>query len=264
MIIIAENFNSSIPHVHQAMQDRNTDLLRNRAKQIAAAGADYLDINAGTFLEHEAEMLQYLVEAAEGSGLPYVIDSPDPDIISFMLNKLQRKNQLINSITLETERFNKLAPIASEYDASLIALLMDGGNIPEGVQQRLDIADQIISKLREQGINDERILLDPMIKPLATDSNAGQQALDTIYLLRKKYPQVHITCGLSNISFGLPSRKYLNRAFLLQAMAMGLDSAIMNPLDQELLSLCHAGISLAGNDEYCMEYLEYFRPENEE
>src|SRR5690554_5262802 len=113
MIIIAENFNSSIPHVHQAMQDRNTDLLRNRAKQIAAAGADYLDINAGTFLEHEAEMLQYLVEAAEGSGLPYVIDSPDPDIISFMLNKLQRKNQLINSITLETERFNKLAPIAS-------------------------------------------------------------------------------------------------------------------------------------------------------
>lgn len=264
MIIIAENFNSSIPHVHQAIQDQNIELLRSRAKQIADVGADYLDINAGTFLEQEAEMLQLLADAAEGSGLPYVIDSPDPEVISFMLNKLQRKKQLINSITLETNRFNKLALLAREFDASLIALLMDGSNMPESPEQQLVIADELISKLREQGINDDRILLDPMIKPLATDCSAGQQAFLIISALRKKYPQVHITCGLSNISFGLPERKYLNRAFLLQAMAMGLDSAIMNPLDQELLSLCHAGISLGGNDEYCMNYLEYFRPDSEE
>lgn len=264
MIIIAENFNSSIPHVHQAMQDGNFEMLRERANQIALAGADFLDINAGTFLEKEAQMLQFLANAAQDSGLPYVIDSPDPDIISFMLNKLQRKNQLINSITLEPERFNKLAPLSRDFDASLIALLMDGGNMPEGVQPRLVIAEEIVSKLREFGITDQKIMLDPMIKPLATDSNAGQEALETIYLLRNKFPLIHITCGLSNISYGLPARKYLNRAFLLQAMAMGLDSAIMNPLDQELLSLCHAGISLAGNDEYCMEYLEYFRPETDD
>lgn len=264
MIIIAENFNSSIPHVHQAIQENNFDLLQERAKQIAAVGADYLDINAGTFLDQEAEMLQFLAAAAEDSGLPYVIDSPDPEVIGFMLKKLQRKKQLINSITLEADRFSKLAPLAKDFDASLIALLMDGGNMPESSEQQLHIADELISKLREQGISDDRILLDPMIKPLATDCGAGQQAFTTISALRKKYPQVHITCGLSNISFGLPERKYLNRAFLLQAMAMGLDSAIMNPLDSELLSLCHAGISLGGDDEYCMNYLEYFRPESDD
>lgn len=261
MIIIAENFNSSIPQVHQAILDRNTVLLKERASQIAAVGADYLDLNAGTFLEQEADMLEFLAEAANDSDLPYVIDSPDSEIIGFMLKKLQRKKQLINSITLEANRFNSLVPLAKEYDASLIALLMDEDKMPESTEHIMNIAGEVISKLNNQGISDERIFLDPMIKPLATDCQAGQQAFAAIYALRKKYPQVHITCGLSNISFGLPERRYLNRAFLLQAMAAGLDSAIMNPLDQELLALCHAGMSLGGNDEYCMNYLEYFRPE---
>ncbi|MDD3198279.1 MAG: dihydropteroate synthase, partial [Eubacteriales bacterium] len=157
-------------------------------------------------------------------------------------------------------RFNKLVPLAQEYDTKLIALLMDGSSMPESVEQRLEIADRMINSLEEKNIDQDRIFLDPMIKPLATDDQAGREAYETIRLIRQKYPDVHITCGLSNISFGLPARKYLNRAFLIQSMAMGLDSAILNPLDEELMKLLHAGESLSGRDEFCCDYLAHFRP----
>jgi 5-methyltetrahydrofolate--homocysteine methyltransferase len=260
MIIIAENFNSSIPETKQAMADKNAAWLIEKAANIADSGANYIDINAGTFLEHEAETLLYVAELIQPTGLPLAIDSPDHKVIEYILRKLHPKQALLNSITLENTRFNKLVPLAQEYDTKLIALLMDGSSMPESVEQRLEIADRMINSLEEKNIDQDRIFLDPMIKPLATDDQAGREAYETIRLIRQKYPDVHITCGLSNISFGLPARKYLNRAFLIQSMAMGLDSAILNPLDEELMKLLHAGESLSGCDEFCCDYLAHFRP----
>lgn len=263
MIIIAENFNSSIPKVEKALRSRDSGWLSEQAGLIAAAGADYIDINAGTLLEKEFETLLFLAKTVQPAGLPLVIDSPDPDVIAQLLEELHPVNSILNSITLESNRFDKMSRLATEYNAGLIALLMDKDKMPEGVDQRLKIAAKIVADLRSAGIADDKIHLDPMVRPLAADDKAGKEALESIHRIKSDFPDIHVVVGLSNLSYGLPARKYLNQAFLIQGMALGLDSAIMNPLDQDLMSLYHAAKSLAGNDEYCCDYLDYFRPKRD-
>jgi 5-methyltetrahydrofolate--homocysteine methyltransferase len=260
MIIIAENFNSSIPKVDQALKSRDSKWIRAQAELIAAAGADYIDVNAGTFMDREYETLLYLADIVSQAGLPLVIDSPDPDVIAGLLRELRPVGSILNSITLESDRFEKMSKLASDYNTGLIALLMDKDKMPVGVDQRLDVADEIVAGLRSAGITDNRIHLDPMVRPLAADDQAGKEALDVIRKIKMKYPEIHVVVGLSNLSYGLPARKYLNQAFLIQGMALGLDSAILNPLDNDLMSLYRAAKSLAGNDEFCCDYLDYFRP----
>lgn len=151
--------------------------------------------------------------------------------------------------------------LALEHQAGLIALLMPEDHFPRSLDERLQAAEQIFEATARAGLPPDRLFLDPMIQPVSTDDQAGRNALQAIRALRSRFPEgVHLVAGLSNLSYGLPARRYINRAFLLQAMACGLDSALLDTLDTELMALCKAGLVMAGQDEYCQLYLETFRP----
>ncbi|MDR1563832.1 MAG: dihydropteroate synthase [Oscillospiraceae bacterium] len=260
MIIIGEKLNSSIPSVREAMASWNEAKLIELAQAQAKAGAAFLDVNAGMFGEEEAEKLSQLVKLiAANTTLPLCIDSPGYEAMAQALKVYQGPKPLINSTTLEAERFEKMSALAKKYNAGILALCMDDNGIPQTAEERIGLSRTLIEKLSGKGLALEDIYIDPMLSPLGVEEDAGLSSLEVIRTIRTEYPKVHITCGLSNISYGLPARKYINRAFLVAAIIAGMDSAILNPLDKELMCLVLATEALIGRDEYCENYIDLYR-----
>ncbi len=256
MIIIGEKLNSTRKAVREAIAARDADTIAAIAKAQDEAGAAWLDINAA-MLPDEAQSLIWMGEVCRTvSSKPLCIDSPDYRATEAALMKLG-KGCLINSITLEKERFDNMLRLAVEYDSPLIALCMDDGGMPETVDARVSIATTLRDRLVEGGVAADRIYIDPMITPVGAVETAGADALEAI----KKISALgtHITCGLSNISYGLPARAYINSAFMVAAVAAGLDSAIVDPLDKRLMRLAMSIEAVLGRDEYCESFIDAFR-----
>lgn len=260
MIIIGEKINSSITEVNAAIINEDSDFIQNLAKLQEEAGADYIDVNAGTLLDQESSKIIWLINTVrEITSKPLVIDSPNPEVIKIALEVYTGPTPIINSISLEEDRYNSIIGLVKEYKTKVIALCMDDTGVPDSTDSRMSIARKLITKLNSEGIKNDDILLDPLVKPLATGTEDSKSTLESIGLLRELFPDLHIVCGLSNISFGLPGRKLINRAFLASAMTQGLDSAILDPLDTDLMGVYYATNALLGNDEYCMEYITQYR-----
>ncbi|HOJ81438.1 MAG TPA: dihydropteroate synthase, partial [Clostridiales bacterium] len=185
-------------------------------------------------------------------------DSPNPEALEKAL-KIIKAKPIINSITLEKERYDSILPLVLEYSTRVIALCMDDGGMPETTEERVAIADKLIAGLTAKGVDISDIFIDPMVRPIGTGSHYGVVALETIRRVRSEFPEVHITCGLSNISFGLPARKVINQAFMIAAMTCGLDSAILDPLDKRLMAYIYESEAMLGKDDFCMNYLAKFR-----
>lgn len=259
MIIIGEKINSTNKSVRAAMEACNTGFIQDLAKKQYEAGAVYIDLNAGMFVDSEPEKLEWLVKTVQDTvDAPLSIDSPNAGAIERAL-KLTKTKPIINSITLEKERYEAILPLALEYGTGIIALCMDDNGMPETTQERVAIADRLISGLTSKGVSITDIYIDPMVRPIGTGTHYGWVALETIRSVRAEYPEVHITCGLSNISFGIPARKVMNQAFLIAAMTSGMDGAILDPLDNRLMAFVYAAEALLGRDDFCMNYLMKFR-----
>ncbi len=259
MIIIGELINASRKSVAAAIQEQDADGVRKLAKDQAAHFADYIDVNAGVFFEQEKEYLTWLVETVQGEvNLPCAIDSPNPKAVEAAL-EAHRGVAMINSISLEKERYDNLMPVIAGTNLKVVALCMSDEGMPVTVDDRLRIADRLISGLQKNNIPLENIFIDPLVQPVSVDKTYGTGFLDTIETITEKFKGIHTACGLSNISYGLPGRKHLNRAFMIQAVLKGLDGAIINPLDKGMLGAITAAETLAGRDEYCMNYLKAFR-----
>lgn len=262
MIIIGEKLNSSIPRIHEAIEKKDAARIRELARQQQQAGADFLDINAGMFVENESENLIWLMETArEASSLPFVIDSPSPAVAAAAAARYTGEKPIINSITLEKGRYEDMLSAAQKYNTGLVALCMDDTGVPDGVERRIELANTLVEKLTAEGIAREDIYLDPMVRPAGSGEGYGLEAVKAIRGIRETLPDVHIVCGLSNISFGLPKRALINRTFLVAAMTAGLDSAIMDPLNRELMASLYAANAVLGLDDYCIEYLNAYREE---
>lgn len=260
MIFIGEKLNSSIKAVFEAVEKADAVWIQQMAAAQEDAGADYIDVNAGMFNEDEAEKLLWMIDTVRAvTSLPLCIDTPSPEVAAKAMQRYQGPKPLLNSITLEKDRFEPMLETALKYKTGLIALCMDDNGMPETVEARVDIAKRLAQKLTAAGIAAKDIFVDPMLSPVSTGDTAGADALSAIRQIRNALPECHITCGLSNVSYGLPARAYINRAFLLTAMTAGLDSAIVNPLDKELMSLYYAANTVLGNDEYCCEYIQQYR-----
>ena len=262
MIIIGEKCNSSIPRIHEAMEQKNAKLIQELAQKQEEAGAQYLDINAGMFVENECEHLRWLMNTVrEATDLPLVIDTPDPAVAATIAAEYKGKKTIINSITLEKGRYENMLAAAQKYNTGLVALCMDDSGVPDGVERRIELANILVEKLTAEGICREDIYLDPMVRPVGSGEGYGLEAIKAIRGIRKNLPDVHIVCGLSNISFGLPKRALINRTFLVAAMTAGLDCAIMDPLNRELMASLYAANAVLGSDDYCVEYLTAYREE---
>ena len=260
MIIIGEKLNSTLKTTRAAIESADITFVQELAKKQYEAGASYIDLNAGMFVDEEPEKLEWLVKTVqEVVDAPLSIDSPDPIAIARALKSAKTDKLIINSITDEKERYLAILPLILEYHTSIVALCMDDTGMPETVEDRVVIADRLIGNLTSKGVNISDIYIDPMVRPIGTGSHYGTVALETIRKVRQEFPEVHITCGLSNISFGIPARKVMNQAFLIAAMTAGMDSAILDPLDKKLMTFVYTTEALLGSDEFCMNYLMKFR-----
>ena len=222
-------------------------------------GVDYIDVNAGIFVNKEPEYLKWLVtKVQEEVEAPCCIDSPDPKAIEAALS-VHKGTAMINSISLEKGRYNALLPIVAGTDLRVIALCMSDEGMPESVEDRMSIADKLVNGLVQKDIPLENIYVDPLVQPIAANSNFGIDFLNVVEKIMTHFKGVHTACGLSNISYGMPGRKLLNQIFMAMAIAKGLDAAIVNPLDKQITANIIAAESLVGRDDFCMNYLKAYR-----
>lgn len=259
-MIIGELINSSRKAMRPLIEAWDSAAVAAVAKLQAAAGADYIDINCGSFTNDEPKRLAWLTETVRQSvELPLCLDTPNVEALKVALPLVGERQAMINSITAEKERFAAILPLVTAYNTKVIALCMSDEGIPVGVEGRIKVADQLINDLTGAGVAIDDIYIDPLVQPLATTNEGALPLLNSVSAIKNKYPQVHFVCGLSNISFGLPKRKLINRTFLVQAAFAGIDSFILDPTDKQLMGALFAGEALLGHDAFCGRYLAQYR-----
>ena len=259
MIIIGELINASRKAIAKAIEAQDAGTIQDIAKSQVESGADYIDVNAGIFVGQEAGYLKWLVETVQSvTDRPCAIDSPDPAAIQAGL-EVHQGTAMINSISLEKERFDNLLPIVAGTDLKVIALCMSDAGMPETVDDRLKIADALVEGLVKHNVKVENIFVDPLVQPVSVNNRFGMEFINAVAAIVERFPGIHTACGLSNISYGLPARKFMNQIFMTMAIAKGLDGAIVNPLDQRMMASIVAAEALAGKDNFCMNYLKAYR-----
>ena len=259
MLIIGERINSSRKSIAEAIVSRNEAVIQAEARAQAEAGAGYIDVNAGSFVGEEERHLRWVIEVAqEATDRPLCIDSPDHAVIKAVLPVLKQA-PMINSITLEPSRLEAILPLVIEYKARLIGLCQAEDAMAESSEDKLALAHRLVEAVTASGLPLNDFYIDPLVYPLATNPSSALATLDAIEGIMKAFPGVHTTCGLTNISYGLPLRKLVNRSFLTAAMVRGLDSAIIDPTDKKLYGSLKAALMVMGKDDFCMEYVTAFR-----
>ncbi len=259
MLIVGELINASRRRIAEAIEAGDAAAIRRTAKRQVEAGAHFIDVNAGTFGEDEPERLAWLVREVQAeTEAPCSIDSPDPRAVEAAL-RVHRGTAMINSISLEKDRFEALVPMLAGTDLKVVALCMDDEGMPETADDRVRTADRLVNALVRRGIATGNIHVDPLVQPISVRNESGLAFLESVRRIREALQGVHVICGLSNVSYGLPQRRLLNRVFLTMAVAAGLDSAILDPLERRTMAALAAAEALAGGDAYCSRYLKAHR-----
>jgi cobalamin-dependent methionine synthase I len=259
MLVVGELINASRKAIAAAIEAQNEEEIKKVASDQVQAGADFVDVNAGVFVGKEADYLQWLVKTVQYEvDASCCIDSPDPVAIEKAL-AVHKGTAMINSISLEKERYEALLPLVADTDLKIVALCMSDEGMPETCEERVKIADKLINSLVGKNVPIENIYVDPLVQPVSTNGDFGVEFLNAVEKIMTGFPGVHTMCGLSNISYGLPLRKHLNQNFAVMAIARGLDGLIINPLDKRMMANIIAAETLAGRDNYCMNYLKAYR-----
>ncbi len=259
MIIVGEKINTSRKSIEEAVKKRDAAFIIDIARDQAEAGAHYIDVNAGTFVDQEVDCLCWLVETVQSKlDLPLCLDSPNPKALSEAI-KRHKGEPMINSISLEQDRLQSLLPVITSHPCHVVALCMAQTSMPTTVEERVQVGSELINKLTDEGVPLERIYVDPLVQPVAVDIGMGIAALGAINKIMKDFPGVNTICGLSNISFGLPERHLINRNFLALCVSYGLSAAILDPTDKQLMATLLAVEMLLGQDEYCENFIEAYQ-----
>ena len=260
MIIIGERINGSIPAVAEAIANRDAEFIKARAIAQENAGATFIDCCASVPEVEEVETLHWMIDCIqEVSDLPISVDSPSAAVLAEAY-RFCKKPGLFNSVSGEGDKIDIIFPImAANPGWEVIALLSDDTGIPKNAADRLKVFDKIMAKAKEYGISPNRIHIDPLVEMLCTSENGIETNTEVISTVREKYPSIHITAAVSNISFNLPVRKMINLGFTVLAMNAGLDSAILDPTNRDMMGVIYATEALLGLDDYCMEYIGAYR-----
>jgi len=257
MIIIGEKINGAIPSVAKAIAEKNEDWIRDLAIRQTAGGADFIDV-CSSVVDKDVETLKWLIDLVqEVCDTKICIDSPSAENIVAAI-PFCKKPGLINSVSLEGTKIETVFPAIADTKWECVALLCDSNKIPDGVEERISIFERIMEKAKEYKIAPSRLHIDPLVFSVGTKPEAFTGFVAVTKYIREKYPDIHITSGLSNISFGIPSRKTMNMAFLTIARYFGMDSAIMDPTSRDMLGAMYATEVLMEEDEYCVEYMDAY------
>lgn len=262
--IIGERINpTGRKAVLEALQAGNFDLVCKDALDQASAGAAVLDINAGVPGADEPALIQQIIRnVVEVVDIPLCIDTANPQALEAALAIYEGK-ALINSVNGEEKSLDAVLPLVKEHGAAVIGLCLDGTGIPATAEARFTVAARIIDRATKAGIALEDVIIDPLAMAMSADSNAGRIALDTIQLVVKEFG-VNISLGASNISFGMPDRKYINATYIAMAIHAGLTCPITNPLQAEVSTAILAADLSMGRDEYGMGWIKAYRKREKE
>jgi 5-methyltetrahydrofolate--homocysteine methyltransferase len=223
-----------------------------------AAGAQMLDVNAGIPLADEPALLARAVELVQSlTPVPLSIDSSIVEALEAGLAAYQGK-ALVNSVTGEEERLERVLPLVAKHGAAVVAISNDETGISEDPDVRFEVARRIVNRAADHGIGKEDVVVDPLVMPIGAMGTAGQQVFHLVRRLREELG-VNTTCGASNVSFGLPNRAGINAAFLTMAIGAGMTSAITNPLEAEIRQAILAADVLAGHDPHCATWIRTYR-----
>jgi cobalamin-dependent methionine synthase I len=260
MIIIGEKINGTRKSVAKAIEERDDSFIKQLAESQTAAGSSYLDINAGTAPSREPEDMTWLVECVQSvADIPLCLDSANPAALEAGL-QIVKKTPLINSLSGEKSRIQGVLPLAIKYKTALIILALDDTTgIPATSDGRIAIVRTLADMALKGGLQEDQLYIDPLVTAISTGTENAKVTFDTIRQARAVYPKAHVTSGLSNISFGMPLRLMINRTFLAMCIQAGMDSAIADPNDRDLMGTVLAAEMLMGKDRYCQNYSRAFR-----
>jgi len=267
MIIIGERINGMFKDVRQAIADKNKNVIQELAIRQSEAGAAYLDVNVGTAAADQEGTMQWLIESIQDvCATPLCLDSQKPGVIAAGLKVVEAANGVIlNSTPLnkksDEEIFDKYIEMAQQAGpkASIIALTMDKNGVPQDVDTRVAVAAQIVSRAMEKGFDSQRLFIDTIVLPVKVPNAQAQPgnilaAMEQIRYLSNPAP--HLTIGLSNLSQGATERGLINRVFLAMAISRGLDSAIADVLDRELMNMVATAEMLMNRQIYSDSFLK--------
>ena len=273
MILIGERINGMFTDVKQAIAQKNKQIIQDLAERQTEAGASYLDVNVGTAAADQEGTMQWLVETIqETCTTPLSLDSQKPDVIAAGLKVINAENGLIlNSSPLnkksDDQILDKYIEMAEKAGpkASIIALTMDKNGVPQDIDTRVAVAAEIVQKAMEKGFDTQRLFIDPIVLPVKVPNAQVQPTnilavMDQIRFLSESPP--HITIGLSNLSQGAAERSLINRIFLAMAISHGLDSAIVDVLDEKLMNVVVTSEMLMNKQIYSDSFLKVYKAAN--
>jgi cobalamin-dependent methionine synthase I len=239
MIIVGENINIMSKTLGPAMRERQSEPIRKTASAEDLAGTDYLDLNIGPAKKTGAELMPWLVEEVQSvTERPLSLDTTNPEAIEAGL-KLCRRRALINSVSLQPERLEKILPLVTKYNSEMIGLLWGVEGMPRDTNERCMLAVDLVYKANEAGVNSEDIWIDPIATPVSGEISQVQASFEFLQMLPEICPGCKSIIGLSNVSNGTPAelRPYLNRTYLVMLERCGLYAAIADALDEELMAI---------------------------
>ncbi len=259
MIIIGERLNSSRKSVLEALQCRDAKFICEQAKKQEQEGASFIDLNAAALLEGEVEGRRWAIPLLQHElTVPLSIDTVNPKAMEEGL-KIHKGRALLNSVTGEKSSLDALLPLIREFKPRVIALCLEESGPPTSADIAVARARKLTDILTGAGLEPGDIFLDPLVRPIGVDAASGALFLDSVEAIKRKLPHIKTIAGLSNVSFGMPQRRLINRTFLALAMARGLDAAICDPLDADLQATIHAAAALLNQDPGLKSYLRFSR-----
>ncbi|MFW5698465.1 MAG: dihydropteroate synthase [Planctomycetota bacterium] len=259
MLIIGERVNATRKVPRNAITQRDAATIADEIRKQEKAGADYIDLNAGTGQgdsNQEGEDLSWLVDVAlETTEKPFCLDASDPAVIAAAAAHLgDRRPWMLNSVKCEPEVLEPGLELAAAHKAPVVALAMDETGIPRDAESRLSACRRIYEAAMRHGIAPGDLFFDPLVFPISADIAQGMVTLCTLQGIKREFPEAKTTMGASNFSYGLPKRAELNRTFLAAAITHGLDSAICDPTRPSIRRALVLGDLIAGQDRHCRRY----------
>jgi 5-methyltetrahydrofolate corrinoid/iron sulfur protein methyltransferase len=256
MFIIGERINGMFRSVARAIAERDEAAIRDLARRQVEAGANALDVNTGPTEGDPVDVMRWLVDTIQSVvDVPLAIDSAKIPVIEAGL-RAARRPAIINSTTGAQAKLDTLLPLAAAHNASLIGLTIDERGIPRNAEARTEIALTIVARALEAGIEPNRLYLDPIVLPVSAAQDQCAAALKAIPDFKSLCdPAPKIAIGLSNVSQGTANRSLVNRTYLVMAMAAGIDGAILDPFDQELMDALRTASVLLNQDIFAENYL---------
>ena len=255
-VIIGERINpTGKKRFKEALRENDINYILNEGIAQNKNGVSILDVNVGLPEIDEAEMMVNVIRALQSVvDLPLQIDTVDPVAMEKAL-RIYNGKALINSVSGKEESMNAVFPLVKKYGGAVIAVTLDENGIPETAEERVEIAKKIIARASEYGIGKNDIIVDPLAMAVSSDSKSANVTLEAVKTLHDM--GIKTSLGVSNISFGLPSRADVNAVFYTMAMLNGLDCAIINPFSVEMMKAWHCFNALTGKDENCTDYIEF-------